>query len=248
MKKILLILSVLIISLYGNKVNIRTYIPKNAHLYFTDVLIANLELMPNNIVTPYLGSLIEQETCISLTSRGCWNPRTGFRTRREEGEGLGQLTRVFTRNGKVRWDMLKTLKERYPTILKNLNWNNIKYKPKLQIKALILLWHSDFDYYKNSVDPDSRLWFADSAYNGGFKWLNRERRLCKFTKNCNPKKWFGNVALIKSFRAKRKLYGNRSAWDINRQHVRNVRLRYEKYQKLLFEKLLNGDNLNLIYK
>ena len=38
-----------------------------------------------------LGAQVEQETCPSLRSRQCWNPRAELHTSREQGVGLGQL-------------------------------------------------------------------------------------------------------------------------------------------------------------
>ena len=219
--------------------SIKTYIPNNAKKYQDYVLVNNLKLIPDLIKPWYFDSLIEHETCVSLCSRRCWSPKARLKTKREEGAGLGQITRVFNRNGTTKWDMLRTLKFNHYKQLKNLTWKNIYDKPNLQVKALLLLWKSDFDYYKDKVDYNSIIWFADSAYNGGFKWLNRERELCKFTKHCNPKKWFNNVADIKSARARRKLYGNRSAWDINRHHVNNVRDRMLKYEKY-YERYLDN--------
>lgn len=213
--------------------SVRTFIPPKAKYYQYYILENNLEFLPDEIVPWYFDALIEHETCITLCNKKCWNPKARLRTKREEGAGLGQLTRVFRKNGTVRWDTIRTLKMRYPKLLKNLTWKNVYNRPDLQIRALILLWKNDYRYYKGYVDKKSVVWFADSAYNGGFKWLNRERELCKFTKHCDPKKWFGNVARIKSRRAIRKLYGNRTAWDINRHHTRSVYIRTKKYKDLL---------------
>ena len=213
--------------------HVKTFIPNNATKYQYYVLENNLKVLPNILVPWYFDALIEHETCITLCSKRCWSPKSRLKTSREEGAGLGQITRVFRRNGTVRWDMLRTLKIQYPTLLKNLTWKNIYNRPNLQIRALMLLWKNDYNYYRRYVNKNSVVWFADSAYNGGFKWLNRERELCKFTKNCDPNKWFGNVAKIKSRRAIRKLYGNRTAWDINRYHVKSVYKRTNKYKQYL---------------
>lgn len=77
--------------------------------------------------------------------------------------------------------------------------------------------------------------FADAAYNGGIGGLNSERRACKLAPDCDPTKWFGNVELY-CLKSKAALYGNRSACDINRHHVKDVLLtRISKYT-LFFER------------
>ena len=204
-------------------------IPKGAKKYMPLVVNYNIRYLHDYIIPSYFASLIEHETCVTLCSKKCWNPKARFKTKREEGGGLSQLTRVFYKNGMVKWDILRNLKIKYKKELKELTWDNLYDRPDLQIKALILMWKNNYNYYKDKVKRSELKWFADSAYNGGYKYLNRERRLCKLTPNCNPKIWFDNVEKIKSARAKRKLYGNRTAWDINRYHVRDVKRRITKY-------------------
>ena len=234
MKRILLLLillTIMISTLFSRcLLNYKKVIPHNADTYYPLVILTYSDNPIKYVPTAYFGALIEHETCITLCSKRCWNPDAELKTKREQGAGLGQITRVFNRNGTVRWDMLRTIKLLYPKQLKNLTWGNIKERPDLQIKALILMWGKNYKYFKNKVDKNSIIWFADSAYNGGFKWLNRERRLCKFKKGCDPKKWFNNVANIKSRRARKKLYGNRTAWGINRHHVLDVKIRMKKYE------------------
>jgi hypothetical protein len=216
----------------GCNVNWRKYIPVRAYKY-SDMLVNEVTTTVPWLEQPwYFGGLIEQETCITLCSKRCWNPHIRFKTKREEGVGLGQLTRVFNKNGTVRWDIIAYLKKKFPRDLKELNWNNVINRPDLQIKAMVLLWDSNKRFFKNTVNRRELKWFLDSAYNGGVKFLLREQRICKLLANCNPHKWFGNVEKVKSGRARIKLYGNRTAWDINRQHVKNVRIRMKKYKML----------------
>lgn len=234
------------IALGSCKKPVRKYIPTRAYKYFPMVIESNIEYLPELVIPDYFGGLIEHESCITLCSKRCWNPKSRLKTKREEGAGLGQLTRVFNRNGTVRWDMLRTLRLRHPKELKELTWNNIYKRPDLQIKALVLLWRDDYEYLSKSIRNKKEIqWFVDSAYNGGFKWLNRERIMCKFTKGCDPDLWFNNVEKMKSRRARRKLYGTRTAWDINRHHVRDVRLRSKKYKKLETELLEKGFNCDM---
>ena len=228
---LLLLLSITVATARCNY-NYKTYIPKNAYKYMDLVEIDSIILNKSIKYVPYYDALIEQESCISLCHSKCWNPKSRLKTKREEGAGLFQITRVFYSNGLVKWDTLKSLKERFPKYLKDLNWSNIYDRPDLQILAGLLLWNSNMRLFINKVDKDSLIWFLDSCYNGGFKYLYREMVRCKLTKGCNPKKWFGNVELMKSRRALKKLYGNRTAWDINREHVRLVKERMTKYKKL----------------
>lgn len=114
--------------------------------------------------------------------------------------------------------------------LSELNWNNVYFRPDLQIRAVIIL-------SKESAAPfiktSSYLEFGDAAYNGGISGVQKERRACKLSFNCNPDIWFNNVSKH-CLKSKIALYGNRSACDINREHVYNVfYIRSHKYIKFL---------------
>ena len=86
-------------------------------------------------------------------------------------------------------------------------------------------------YIKSSNSPLDALAFADAAYNGGRGGLDRERRACLIDRACDHTKWFDNVEHY-CLKSKKALYGNRSACDINRHHVKDVVLiRANKYQK-----------------
>ena len=83
--------------------------------------------------------------------------------------------------------------------------------------------------YSSTIED--ALAFADAGYNGGNGGVDKERRACKLTKDCDPSRWFNNVELL-CLKSKKALYGNRSACDINRYHVRDVmHVRAEKYRK-----------------
>lgn len=118
--------------------------------------------------------------------------------------------------------------------LKELTWATIYQRPDLQIRALVLKSRDNYQYYyKYSANSLEALAFSDAAYNGGIGGLDSERRACKLAKDCDPTKWFGNVERF-CLKSKAALYGNRSACDINRHHVRDVLvIRSNKYNQYL---------------
>lgn len=169
----------------------------------------------------YVPSLIEHESCITLRHSRCWRSTAQLRSAREQGVGLGQVTRAFRQDGSVRFDTLTNLRNMYREELREASWDTIKNRPDLQIRMIILLLRSDFNQLHNVRDPMQRLKFTNAAYNGGIRDVHRARRACGLSNNCNPQVWFNNVENfnVKSTRA---LYGTRSARDINNHHVRDV--------------------------
>lgn len=170
----------------------------------------------------YLASLIEHESCISLKHSRCWNPKSKLRTPREEGAGLGQITRAFKPDGAIRFDALSDLKHKYPKELYDLNWQVVYDRPNLQIRALALMMRDNYQQFdKYVLDKREAYAFADAAYNGGLGGVDHERRACKLASWCDPNRWFDNVEKL-CLKSKAALYGNRSACDINRHHVQDV--------------------------
>jgi len=182
----------------------------------------------------YLASLIEHESCISLTHSKCWNSKLRLRSDREEGAGLGQITRAFKADGSIRFDALSELKYKYPKELLELNWQVVYTRPDLQIRALALMMRDNYQYFNKYVKDNKEAYaFADAAYNGGLGGVDHERRACKLTSWCDPNLWFDNVEKL-CLKSKVALYGNRSACDINRHHVKDVLItRSEKYSKFV---------------
>lgn len=221
MKNILnrtLLLILLIAGLaYGN-----SNLPKGYFIYRDDLYKEVNRLMPDFLIPSYFGSLIEHESCISLTHSRCWNPASELKTKREQGIGFGQITRAWNENGSLRFDVLSDLLKKYPNELKGLNWDNMKTKPDSQIRAMLLLWRSNYNLFKNKgIDLWNMIAFSDSAYNGGYGHVTKDMQLCKMKPNCNQFEWFGNVEKY-SVKSTKALYGNRSAYDINRHHVKDV--------------------------
>ena len=116
-------------------------------------------------------------------------------------------------------------------MLRELNWANVYTRPDLQIRAVVLKMKDNYQYYIRYTDSENSLAFADAAYNGGIGGLDNERRACKITTGCNPSLWFDNVEKL-CLKSKAALYGQRSACDINRHHVKDVLIiRSPKYQQ-----------------
>lgn len=206
-------------------------IPKKANSLLPIVKKEAERIHPDFKQSFYYGSLIEHESCLSLTHSRCWSPTSRLKTQREEGAGLGQLTRAYNNDGTPRFDTLTELANRYNEELKDLSWSNIYQRPDLQIKSIILLHKESYSKLFMIPDPDERLKFSDAAYNGGLSGVDKDRRLCRLTSNCNPIIWTNNVELTCS-KSKKILYSNRSACDINRHHVHDVTIvRLPKYKK-----------------
>lgn len=218
-------------------------IPKNFY-YYQDSLKSNVDSQASSIFTnimgaenyyPYFSGMFEHESCVTLTSPRCWSAKSELLTRwpngrvREQGVGLGQITRAYSESGMVRLDVLTDLKKRYPKELSELNWDNIKERGDLQIRAVILLWLSNYNRIPEHISDFDKMAIADSAYNGGYGFIIKDRKTCGLKSGCDPNLWFNNLEKINN-RGTRILYGTRTANDINRHHVRDVLLeRMTKY-------------------
>lgn len=213
--------------------SVRTYIPPPAFKYadlISEEIRSNWTELIEIEYKGYVPSLIEHESCISLRHSRCWNPKSRLLTAREEGGGLGQLTRAYRPNGTLRFDSLKEMRRRYILELRELSWENLYTRPDLQIRALVLMSRDNYRKLADVLDDFERLAMTDAAYNGGYSDLLKERRLCGLTKGCDYMRWFGHVELT-SVKSTRILYSNRSAIDINRHHVKDVlTIRLPKYQ------------------
>jgi hypothetical protein len=153
-----------------------------------------------------------------------------LKSQREEGAGLFQITRAYRADGSLRFDALDELRSKYRSELYQLNWYNIYSRPDLQMRAGILKLKENYEIFKPyAANTLEALAFADAAYNGGINGVNTERRACVLTKGCDASKWFGHTEKL-CLKSKVALYGNRSACDINRHHVKDVLLiRSNKY-------------------
>lgn len=210
--------------------NVKTYIPVNAIKYQSTFKTEVYKIVPDTKYPEYYPSLTEQESCISLTHKRCFDPTSELLTSREQGSGFGQITRAFNKDGSIRFDSLEDLRKRHMAELKELSWSNVKQRPDLQIDQLILMTLDNHKTLWQITSELERYKMGDAAYNEGIGKLKKERLQCSLTNGCNPQIWFGNVEKINLYPAAKPIYGTRTAYDITREHVYNVfELRMNKY-------------------
>lgn len=171
---------------------------------------------------PTLAGQVEQETCPSLTSKKCWNPKTELKTDREYGFGLGQIT------VSKRFDNFAAARGLDPT-LRDWEFKN-RYDATKQLRTLVLMDRQNYNRLGFVTDTNERIAMSLSGYNGGMGGLLSDRRLCARIPTCDPEKWFGHVELY-SLKNKVAVAGyGQSFFSINRSYVTNIlkirRLRY----------------------
>jgi hypothetical protein len=176
-----------------------------------------------------IGAQIEQETCITLKHKSCWNEKAQLLTYREQGVGLGQLTRTFNSNKTVRMDALGEMVAKYPKELAGLSWANWS-DPKLQLRAIVLKDRDNCNSIKNTKTQTDQLQMCMAAYNGGMGGLRSDRTACRGKVGCDPAIWFGHVEKT-SLKSKLAMKGyGKSPFEINREYVVNVfKIRKPRY-------------------
>lgn len=205
-------------------------VPPGAKVYCPMLLGEQRRLWADHPDPAALCALVEQESCTSLKSQRCWNPKAQLKTGREEGAGMGQITRAYRADGTLRFDALADLRARYRSELDGWSWDTAYSRPDLQLRGIVLLSR---DAARPFRQAPAVLAFGDAAYNGGANDVQRERRACALTKGCDPGVWFGNVE-AHCLKSRQPIYGGRSACDINREHVHNVlQVRLPRYEAFL---------------
>lgn len=214
--------------------NVKTYIPPQSFEY-KEIIHTEISTFFSTIPDyNYVPALIEHESCLSLKHSRCWSPTSRLKTSREEGAGLSMITRTWREDGSIRFDSLKDMRDKYKLELKEASWNTIYQRPDIQIRLLVLMNRDNYKKLYNIDNEYERLAMTDAAYNGGLGGLLKERRACGLAKDCDPQYWFDNVEKY-CLKSKKVLYGNRSACDINRYHVKNTLIdRMPKYQQQYF--------------
>ncbi|MFN3303162.1 MAG: hypothetical protein ACK44A_05510 [Roseateles sp.] len=177
---------------------------------------------PDHPMPAYFGGLIEHESACPRP-RSCWRPTAQLKTQREEGAGLGQLTRAYRPDGSTRFDALAEMRAAHPA-LRELDWRTIYQRPDLQLRAVVLKSRDDW----RAIGPAARMEFVDLAYNAGRGRVSQDRRACAMTAGCDPAQWWGHVERTCTA-SRAPIYGNRSACDISRHHVADVLARAAKY-------------------
>ena len=201
-------------------------IPALASVYLPMLAAVIASLWPTMPDPPLLAGQIEQETCITLKHRKCWNPKAELKTDREYGFGLGQLTvtpRFNNFEAAKGWDKS----------LAGWRWEG-RYDPQMQLRALVAYNRNLYAQIRFGASERDRLAFMFSAYNGGLGGLLKDRRICAATRGCDPDRWFGHIERH-SFRAKTAVDGYRkSFFEINREYVHNImNVRSTKYRGAL---------------
>lgn len=201
-------------------------LPAGFHTYGATLRAEQRAHWPSHPDPAILAALVEQESCASLKSARCWNPAARLKSAREEGAGMGQITRAYRADGSLRFDALAGLRSQYGAELAGWSWDNVYQRPDLQLRAVVLMSRDSAQAFRGAP---AWLAFGDAGYNGGVAGAQKERRACKLSNGCDPGQWFGHVELH-CLKSRQPLYGGRSACDINREHVRNVLLiRRAKY-------------------
>lgn len=208
-------------------------VPDNAAVYAPTLKAEQTRLWGDHPAPQLLAALVEQESCTYLGSPTCWSPTARLKTQREEGAGMGQITRAYRADGSTRFDTLAALRSRYPE-LTGWTWSNVYQRPDLQLRAMVLMSRDNYRAMRRLVpDASNALAFADAAYNGGMGGVQSDRRACGIKTGCDPQRWFGHVEGTCT-KSRAPLYGQRSACDINREHVHNVlQVRAVKYKPLM---------------
>lgn len=205
-------------------------LPPGAVRYLPTLVAEQRAYWPNMPAPSTLAGQVEQETCPSLKSLKCWNPRTELKTSREYGFGFGQLTRAYRADGSVRFDTFTEVKE-LDASLRAWKWED-RYDPVLQLRSLVLKDLQCYSMMKGVVNDFDRLAMGMACYNGGAAGVISDRKLCQSTEDCNPAIWVGNVERT-SLKSRVKWHGyGKSAFEINREYVRNIlfvrRFKYEE--------------------
>lgn len=158
-----------------------------------------------------------------------WQPQAELKTEREYGFGLGQFTVAYRADGSERFNAWREVRELDPA-LAGWQWED-RHDVRLQLRAVVVKNRACFRKLRTLLDDDwNALAMCDAAYNGGLGGVYAERRLCEAAPFCDPDRWFGHVERHSAkSRAKWHGYG-KSAFEINREHVKNVMIvRRAKY-------------------
>lgn len=161
---------------------------------------------------------VDVETCASPRHRMCWSPTARLKTSREEGYGLGQITRAWDKQGRLRFDSLTELRAKHMEALAGWSWGNVA-NALFQVRGLILMNRDNYAMLGFAETELDRYAFMDAGYNGGMGGVMSDRNICAKTPGCNPNRWFGHVEnTSKKARTAADGYG-KGFFYVNREHV-----------------------------
>lgn len=201
--------------------NLARDIPPQAMPYLPMLGAQARELAPA-IPVHYFGALIEHESGCPAIKHMCWSPTARLETQREEGAGLGQLTRAYRSDGSLRFDSLTESRRLDPRGLNDLRWDTVYQRPDLQMRVMVLSTRQNWGRVSTlTPDPALRLQLTDLAYNAGLGRVLNDRRACGLTAGCDVDRWAGHIERTCTA-SKKPIYGTRSACDISRHHVADV--------------------------
>lgn len=189
-------------------------LPPRAVKYLPVLAAEQAANWPDAPLRSAIAAQIEQETCPSLKSAKCWNPRTEMKTSREYGFGLGQLTVT------PKFDNFAEARTLHASLR---DWKfEDRFDAQRQLRVVVLMDRAAFNRLSFVGDQRERLAMAFSAYNGGLGGVLQDRRLCASIAGCDPGRWFDHVELH-SLKARTKTAGyGQSFYAINRGYVRAV--------------------------
>lgn len=214
----------------ANAQDVRTYIPAQAPQHLPTLKALQVKHWPTMPAPEVLAGQIEKESCITLRHPRCWNATSRLKSAREEGAGLGQITRTWRTDGSLRFDALAELRAAHPE-LAALNWGNVYQRPDLQLLGIVLKARDNWAAFAGVRDPAQRQIFATLAYNRGVGGVRSEIRACGLTPGCDPQRWAGHVERTCTA-SRQPLYGGRSACDISRAYPLDViERRAPKYRR-----------------
>jgi hypothetical protein len=192
-----------------------TPIPPLALVYLPQLKKETLTYWPEATPRSILAAQVEQESCVSLKSKRCWNPRVELKTDREYGFGLGQLTITSKFNA---FEEVRTM----DASMRDWRWED-RYNAAYQLRAIVLKNRANYRRVtRMTSDVETQMAFTMAAYNGGLGGLMKDRVVCQNTAGCNPARWFGHVERT-STKSKTAVKGyGKSFFEINREYVRNA--------------------------
>lgn len=208
-------------------------IPAQALQYFPYVGEEAAGTLSRDFHPAMLASQVEQESCITLTHKRCWNPRVEFKTSREHGFGLAQITIVY-KDGREVMNRFKDLQKIDPMLAK-WQWED-RFNARYQLRALAVGDRECLRYAAGATGEDKAA-MTLACYNGGPGSKKRksglvgDRIVCRATAGCDANRWWGHVEHT-STKAKVPAPGYKTSFfHINRDYPRRIlRERIGKYR------------------